>query len=136
MPETSLGPLLERVRQIEGLVMGCLVDASTGMVLGSVQGERELNVQVAAAGAVDVAHVVSLMSGELAAEGGLEDVIITLRGHYHLIRQFSPAPKLTFLLLVVLDRAGTNLAMALRQLRDLDVSFARGGAPEHRPSTV
>ncbi|WP_106399778.1 hypothetical protein [Actinocorallia populi] len=136
MPDSSLDLLFERVRQIEGLVMGCLVDAATGMVLGSVQDEGESNVQVAAAGAVDVAHVVSLMSGELAAEGGLEDVIITLRGRYHLIRRFSPAPKLNFLLLVVLDRAGTNLAMALRQLRDLDVSFVRGGAPERRPSTV
>ncbi|MEO3781976.1 hypothetical protein ABGB12_01495 [Actinocorallia sp. B10E7] len=123
MPESSLDGLLERVRQIEGLAMGCLIDASTGMVLESTRGEREVNIPVAAAGATDIAHTVSLMSGELAVEGGLEDVIITLKGHYHLIRRFSPAPKLDFLLLVVLDRAGTNLAMALRQLRDLDVSF-------------
>ena len=134
MLDSTLDGLLERVRQIEGLVAGCLVDASTGMLLGSARSEQELNVPVAAAGAADVAHAISLMSAELAAEGGLEDVIITLKGHYHLIRRFSPAPKLDFLLLVVLDRAGTNLAMALRQLRDLDVSFV--GAPQLSAGTV
>ncbi len=138
MPDASLDALLEQVRQIEGLAAGCLVDAATGMVLGSVQDEQELNVSVAAAGAADLAHVASLMSGELAANGGLEDVIITLKGHYYLIRQFSPAPRLDFLLLVVLNRAGTNLAMALRQLRDVDVRFADepDGALEPRPSSV
>lgn len=138
MPDSSLDALLDRTRQIEGLVVGCLVDAGTGMVLGSVrgEGEQEVSVPVSAAGATDVAHAISLMTGGLAAEGGLEDVIITLKGQYHLIRRFSPAPKLDFLLLVVLDRAGTNLAMALRQLRDLDVTFASDGVPERRPSTV
>lgn len=142
MADSSLDALLERTQQIEGLVMSCLVDASTGMVLSSVQGEqaeesgRSANVPVSAAGAADVVHAVSLMSGGLAAEGGLEDVIITLKGRYHLIRRFSPAPKLDFLLLIVLDRAGTNLAMALRQLRDLDVDLAPDGVPERRPSTV
>jgi len=79
---------------------------------------------VAAAGAADVANVISLMAAGIAANGGLEDVIITMSGHYHLIRQFSPAPKLQFLLLVVLDRTRANLAMALRELRDFDLSLA------------
>lgn len=134
MPEASLDALLARARQIEGIVLGCVVDAATGMVLGSVEGEGKLNLSVAAAGAADVANAVSLMSGELAVDGGLEDVIVTLKEHYHLIRHFSPAPRLSFLLLVVLDRAGTNLAMALRQLRDLDVGF--DVLPERGPGDV
>ena len=129
MPDTALGVMIAPVRQVEGLVLGCLIDASTGMVLESVRPEESLDVPVAAAGAVDLAGVISLMSAELAAEGGLEDVVVTLKGQYHLIRQVSPAPRLTFLLLVVLDRPATNLAMALRQLRDLDLGFPAPPAP-------
>lgn len=133
MPESSFDALLTRVGQIDGFVLGCIIDASTGTVLGSARSEQEeqdLNLPVAAAGATDVANVISLMAAGMAANGGLEDVIITMSGHYHLIRQFSPAPKLQFLLLVVLDRAQANLAMALRELRDFDLSFAaRPGAP-------
>ncbi|MEV5409279.1 hypothetical protein AB0K60_10650 [Thermopolyspora sp. NPDC052614] len=126
MPESPFDALLSRVRQIDGFLLGCIIDAATGMVLGSAQDRDELRLPVAAAGAADVANVVSLMAGGLAANGGLEDVIITMSGHYHLIRQFSPAPKLQFLLLVVLDRSQANLAMALRELRDFDISFDMG----------
>lgn len=130
MPESPFDALLSRVRQIDGFLLGCIIDASTGMVLGSAQDQQDqqdpsvLRLPVAAAGATDVANVISLMAGGLATNGGLEDVIITMSGHYHLIRQFSPAPKLQFLLLVVLDRAHANLAMAHRELRDFDMSFA------------
>ncbi|MCT9928677.1 hypothetical protein N5079_00435 [Planotetraspora sp. A-T 1434] len=137
MPVSPFDSLLAEVRQIDGFVLGCLIDASTGMVLGSVQEQEEARLPVAAAGAADVARVISLMTGELAANGGLEDAIITLTGHYHLIRQFSPAPRLRFLLLVVLDRSRANLAMAHRELRDFDMSFAGradSGLPRHYQS--
>ena len=62
---------------------------------------------------------------EVAADGGLEDVVVTLSRHYHLIRRFSPAPRLRFLLLVVLDRTQANLAMALRELRGVDPDAVR-----------
>ncbi|MFF3667827.1 roadblock/LC7 domain-containing protein [Microtetraspora malaysiensis] len=134
MPESPFEALLSQVRQIDGFVLGCLIDASTGMVLGHVQDRETLRLPVAAAGAADVANVISLMAGELAANGGLEDAIITLSGHYHLIRHFSPAPRLQFLLLVVLDRAEANLAMAHRELRDFDLNFVGrpdSGLPDH-----
>ncbi len=124
MPESPFDALLSRVRQIDGFLLGCIVDASTGTVLGSAQDQQDLSLPVAAAGATDLANVISLMASGLAADGGLEDVIITLSGHYHLIRQFSPTPKLRFLLLVVLDRTHANLAMALRELRDFDLGAA------------
>lgn len=132
MPESSFDALLSRVGRIDGFLLGCIIDASTGTVLGSARDQhdqQDLNLPVAAAGAADVANVISLMAADLATDGGLEDVIITMSGHYHLIRQFSPAPKLQFLLLVVLDRARANLAMALRELRDFDLSFGTRPAP-------
>jgi hypothetical protein len=126
MPEASFDALLSRAGQIDGFLLGCVIDASTGTVLGSARedGSEDLDLPVAAAGAADVANVISLMAAGIAANGGLEDVIITMSGHYHLIRRFSPAPKLQFLLLVVLDRTRANLAMALRELRDIDLSLA------------
>lgn len=126
MHESPFDALLVGVSEIGGLVLGCLIDASTGMVLGSVQDNGDMRLPVAAASAADVANSISLMTGGLAANGVLEDVIITLSGHYHLIRQVTPMPKQQFLLLVVLNRAQANLAMAHRQVRDFAMSLAAG----------
>lgn len=121
MPVSPFEAVLSQVRQIDGFVLACLIDASTGMVLGSVQGRDDMNVAVAAAGATDVANVLSLMTGELAASGDLEDVIVTLSSHYHLIRLLRPRSEEQFLLLVTLERPMANLAMAHREIRNFDI---------------
>lgn len=121
MPVSPFEAVLAQVRQIDGFVLACLIDASTGMVLGRVQDGDDMDPAVAAAGAADVANVLTLMTGELAATGDLEDVIVTLSSHYHLIRLLRPRPGAQFLLLVVLQRPPANLAMAHRELRNFDI---------------
>ena len=113
--------ILTPVRQIQGFVLACLVDASTGMILGSQHDEDDMPLPVAAAGAADVVSVLSLMTGELAMNGAVEDVIVTLDSHYHLIRLLRRGPGRQFLLLVTLERPQANLAMALREIRDFSV---------------
>ena len=111
------------VRQIQGFVLACLVDSSSGMILGSWQDQDDLPVPVAAAGAADVMNTVSMMTGQLASNGEVEDVIITLDSHYHLIRLLGRGPGRQFLLLVTLERPQANLAMALREIRDFSASL-------------
>lgn len=125
MPEIPFEAMLIRLRQIDGFVLACLIDASTGMVLGSVQDQDNVNLAVAAAGAADVANVLSLMTGRLAAGGVAEDVIVTLSSHYHLIRMLRPGPRLQLLLLLTLERPRANLAIAHRELRDFDTTVGR-----------
>ena len=110
--------MLTPVKQIQGFVLACLVDASTGMILGSLQDQVDMPLPVAAAGAADVVSVLSLMTGELAMNGAVQDVIVTLDSHYHLIRLLRRGPGRQFLLLVTLERPQANLAMALREIRD------------------
>jgi hypothetical protein len=66
-----------------------------------------------------------MMTGELATDGDVEDVIVTLDSHYHLIRLLRPGPGRVLLLLVTLERPQANLAMAHREIRDFSASLRR-----------
>ena len=113
--------LLDPVSEIEGFMLACLVDASTGMVLASRKDQDEISLPTAAAGAADIANVLSQLTGELPVDG-LEDVMVTFRRQLYVIRLVSPEPQI--LLLVILDRDRANLAMARRAIRTFCTSFA------------
>jgi hypothetical protein len=100
------------------------MDASTGMVLASLQEQDGFSLPAAAAGAADIANVVSLLAAQLAMEDGPEDVMVTFRDHFYLIRPVRPDPEPQILLLVILDRRRTNLAIARREIRDFCAGFA------------
>jgi predicted regulator of Ras-like GTPase activity (Roadblock/LC7/MglB family) len=113
--------LLDPVSDIEGFVLACLVDASTGMFLASRKDQDDISLPTAAARAADIANVLSQLTGELPVDG-LEDVMVTFRGQLYMIRLVSPEPQI--LLLVILDRDRVNLAMARREIRSFCASFA------------
>ena len=115
--------LLAPLRGIDGLLIACLIDPDRGTVLGSVQARDDLRTPVAAAGAADVVAVLALMSGQLPADGEAEDVIVTFSKQFHLIRVLRSGPAEGMILLVTLDRAHANLAMANRAIRDFTASF-------------
>ena len=102
-------------------MLACLVEASTGMVLASRKDLDDISLPTAAAGAADIANVLSQLTGELPVDG-LEDVMVTFRRQLYVIRLVSPEPQI--LLLVILDRDRANLAMARREIRTFCASFA------------
>src|SRR6266699_5549966 len=108
--------LLDPVSDIEGFMLACLVDASTGMVLASRKDQDGISLPTAAAGAADIASVLSQLTGELPVDG-LEDVMVTFRGQLYVIRLVRQDPEPQVLLLVILDRSRVNLAMARREIR-------------------
>ena len=115
--------VLDPVADIDGFVLGCLVDASTGMILASRKDQDDVSLPTAAAGAADIANVLSLLAGELPVDG-LEDVMVTFRSQLYVIRLMSEDLEPNILLLVILDRARANLAMARREIRNFCVAFA------------
>lgn len=115
--------LLDPVSDIDGFLLACLVDASTGMVLASRRDQEEISPGTAAAGAADIANVLGLLAGELPVDG-LEDVMVTFRRQFYVIRTVREDPEPQILLLVVLDRARVNLAMARREIRNFCASLA------------
>jgi hypothetical protein len=121
LPEA--GELLAPAMAIDGFRLGCLIDASTGMVLGSLEGHSAPAMAPAAAGAADVVSVLTLLTGKLATGEILEDVMITLSDSFFMVRPVGRDPEPRFLALIVVDRNRTNLAMAHRSLRDICESF-------------
>jgi hypothetical protein len=115
--------LLDPVSDIDGFILACLVDASTGMVLASRKDQDEISLPTAAAGAADIANVLALLAGQLPVDG-LEDVMVTFRRQLYMIRLVRENPEPQILLLVILDRSRVNLAMARREIRNFCASFA------------
>lgn len=126
LPEA--GDLLTPATAIDGFRLGCLIDASTGLVLAAVQATDGPAPPTAAAGAADVVNVLTLLNGKLATGEILEDVMITFSDSFFMVRPLGrdPVGQNTgprILLLVVTDRHRTNLAMAHRSLRELCAGF-------------
>ena len=61
--------LLDPVSDIDGFMLACLVDASTGMVLASRKDQDDISLPTAAAGPADIADVLALLTGQLPVDG-------------------------------------------------------------------
>lgn len=116
--DASLAPVAE----IDGFRLASLVDASTGMVLAAIRDQEDASLAAVTAGAADIASVLAMLSSELGADDGLEDVMVTFGTRFHLIRLIPDGSGQQVILLVVLDRARANLALARREIRDFCVS--------------
>ena len=66
------------VSDIDGFMLACLVDASTGMVLASRKDQDDISLPTAAAGAADITNALFQLTDELPVDG-LEDVMVTFR---------------------------------------------------------
>ena len=132
MAASPVEAMLAPLKRIDGFALASLIDAGSGMVVGAVREDGDLSVPVAAAGAADIVSLLSLMTSRLALQGDLEDVIVTLSSHYHLIRVLPPEPAGQLILLVTLERPTANLALARREVSE-SVSAATGRWFSGRP---
>jgi hypothetical protein len=117
----GIDTLLRGVSGVDGVLMACVVDPATGMVVGTAGHRDEAGTAMAAAGAADVLQVLAVMTANLALGGEVEDAVITLTKHFHILRVLPVGPDQGLLLLVTLDRTRANLAMAQREIRGLRV---------------
>jgi hypothetical protein len=131
--------LLAQVPVVTGFVRLSVVDAATGQVLGS-RSAAEVDPQPGdvrpadqaidriddrtadddranlAACATEVLQTLATMVAADALEEELEDVMVTLSGHHHLIRLLPGVAGADLFLLLSLDRSRANLALARHQL--------------------
>ena len=94
---------------IAGTLGVALVDYESGMCLGTVG--TWPNMEVAAAGNMEVMKAKARVMRDLGIKGGIEDILITLEAQYHIIR---PVGSALFLYLAI-DRKLRNPAMARHQ---------------------
>jgi hypothetical protein len=116
--------VLTPVTAIDGFLLACLIDPSTGLILASAPGQADISLPTAAAGAVDISYVLSVLAAQLAAHEELEDFIVTFSNHLHLIRPVKQETAQRVLLLVILDRRRANLAMARHEIRGFCANLA------------
>jgi len=134
-PVNAVQEALHRLGGVTGLVSASLVEPSSGHVLETVHGDAgdpgptgRAAAATLAAGASDVVQVLRLMTASLGAADDVEDVIVTLGRHHHVVRPLPEAGVAGLFVVVTLDRTGTNLALARRQLRALGPALGRDGA--------
>ena len=107
---------LDEMMTCDGAMCAAVVDSESGMMLGSVGSGVDL--EVAAAGNTEVVRAKLKTMRSLGLNDVIEDILITLGKHYHLIRPSSR--KEGAFVYFVLDKAKSNLALARRKMQDVD----------------
>jgi hypothetical protein len=111
---------LKEMMQIDGSLGAAIVDYGSGMALGTLGGSKDLDLQIAAAGNTEVVKAKLRTMDSLGLKEGIEDILITLGGQYHIIRPISGRGGKGLFLYLALDRNRANLAMARHQLRGIE----------------
>ncbi|MEV6245903.1 hypothetical protein AB0M38_06815 [Streptomyces sp. NPDC051742] len=117
--ETSL----KEAASIDGAIGAALVDYTSGMALGTIGGGKELDLNVAAAGNTDVVRAKVRAMEMLGLNDEIEDILITLGTHYHLIRLLKGRGTNGLFLYLALHKDRANLAMARHQLKKIEAEL-------------
>jgi predicted regulator of Ras-like GTPase activity (Roadblock/LC7/MglB family) len=110
---------LKELLRLDGSMCAALVDANSGMMLGSVG--TGLDLELAAAGNTEVVRAKLRTMKSLGLDDSIEDILITLSKQYHIVRPVQA--KQGIFMYLVLDRARANLAMARRACQDAESSL-------------
>ena len=108
----SMGKLMS----IDGAKGCCIVDYTSGMVLGK-EGSG-LDLELAAAGNSEVVKAKMKTMKSLGIDGEIEDILITLSDQLHIIRPTSKHNGLFIYL--VLDKERSNLALARHTAKSIE----------------
>lgn len=108
------------LEQITGFVAAALIDFNSGYPLEKI-GEEQFDLDVAADGNTEVLRAKRNVAKALVADDDVEDILITLKESYHLIRPIKSDSSLFIYL--VLTREVTNLALARKELAAVEENF-------------
>jgi hypothetical protein len=111
---------LKELLRLDGALCAALVDANSGMMLGSAG--SGLDLELAAAGNTEVVRAKLRTMKSLGLNDAIEDILISLAKQYHIIRPVQSKPGIFMYL--VLDRTRANLAMARRACQESEGSLA------------
>jgi predicted regulator of Ras-like GTPase activity (Roadblock/LC7/MglB family) len=107
---------LEELLTVDGAMCAAVVDANSGMMLGSSGSGVDL--EVAAAGNTEVVRSKMKVMRQLGLNDVIDDILITLGKQYHIIRPMSR--KEGVFIYFVLDKSKSNLALARRKAQDVE----------------
>ena len=113
---SNLNECLEQIMTVDGAMLAALVDSNSGMSMGHVG--AGVDIEVATAGNTEVVRAKLKTIKALNLDDEIDDILISLRKQYHIIRPVAGAPGVFFY--VVLDRAKANLAMARHKVHAVE----------------
>ncbi|BAJ32476.1 hypothetical protein GCM10009759_31970 [Kitasatospora saccharophila] len=117
----NLETSLKEAMTIEGAIGVALVDYGSGMALGTLGDGGEIDLNVAAAANTDLVRAkMRAMEMLNLHDDGIEDILVTLTGQYHLIRPLTTSSGRGLFLYLALNRSRSNLAMARHQLKRIE----------------
>lgn len=106
---SNITETLAELVKVDGALSVALVDSESGMLLGEAGSGFDL--EVSAADMVSALRVAGL-------SGGLEEILMTLKNEYRIIRPLASNGWVFFYL--VLDSAKANLALARLKVKEAD----------------
>ena len=112
----SITDSLTKLLEADGAACAAIVDANSGMLLGKAGSGVDL--ELAAAGNTEVVRAKKKTMKSLGLNDTIEDILITLGKQYHIIRPVASKPGLFVYL--VLDKSKSNLALARRNVQDVE----------------
>lgn len=118
MPEMDVA--LKDAMQISGAIGAALVDSGSGMALGTIGGNHDFDLAVAAAANTEVIRAKLRTMEMLNLNSAIEDLLVTLSSQYHLMRPLTSKSGRGLFLYLALDRERANLAMARHQLKRIE----------------
>lgn len=113
---SNIKQTLDSFLNLDGAMCCAVVDANSGMMLGS--SGTGLDLELAAAGNTEVVRAKMKTMNSLKLNDSIEDILITLGKQYHIIRPI--AAKQGLFLYTVLDKTRANLAMARRKALEIE----------------
>lgn len=113
---STIKQTLDELIEVDGAISAAVVDSASGMMLGSVG--TGIDLEIAAAGNTEVVRAKLKTMRALGLKDVIEDILITMGKHYHIMRPASR--KEGVFIYLVLDKQRSNLAMARRKVQDAD----------------
>lgn len=108
---------LAEIMDLDGAVGAAIVDYENGMTFGTVGG-RNLDMELAGAGTSEVVRSERNLIHDLRLNERIEDILISLKGQYHLV-QMCQHHENVFIYLVI-NRDQGNLGLARRSINKVD----------------
>lgn len=118
----NIKEVLAELEKIDGFIAAAIAHGESGMAMGTVGGHSGFNIEVAVAANSQVVKAKAKAMKALNLDGGIEDILITLRDQYHIIRPLKKNP--IIFMYIALDRSKSNLAMARFQVASLEEKLA------------
>ena len=112
----NINEALKKLLDVDGAMCAAVVDANSGMLLGSAG--SGVDMEIAAAGNTEVVRAKGKTMKALGLNDQIEDILISLGKQYHIIRLINAKPGL--FIYYVLDRSKANLALARRAGSDIE----------------